>query len=160
MTNINMVFKLGIILIWGKMKEKKKGSTIKHALLIAAGSISLLLGGIGIVLPVLPTTPFVLLAAACYSIASPRLAKKLEESKLFGSYLRHWRTNEGVPVKTKVRAIIWLWLGLIVSVVLVKNPTVTIILGIIGTLVTLHLILIKTKREDTDEVFTTTGIDS
>jgi uncharacterized membrane protein YbaN (DUF454 family) len=160
MTNANMLFKSGIILIWRSMKIEKKKSTIKHLLLIIAGSLSLLLGGIGIVMPVLPTTPFVLLAAACYSIASPKLARKLEESRIFGSYLRHWRTHEGVPVKTKVRAIIWLWIGLIVSAVIVKNPTVTIILGIIGILVTLHLILIKTKREDPHEVFTTTGIDT
>lgn len=159
MTNTNMVSKTRNYSYLTVMKEKKRKQTVKHIALITAGSISLLLGTIGIVLPILPTTPFVLLAAACFSIASPRLAKKLEESKLFGSYLRHWRTNEGVPVKTKVRAIIWLWLGLIISSIIVRSTTVIIILGVIGTIVTLHLILIKTKREDADEVFASTRID-
>ena len=111
-------------------------------------------------MPVLPTTPFVLLAAGCFSASNPKLARKLEESKWFGSYLRHWRTNEGVPVKTKIRAIIWLWLGLSISVAIVRHGTITIILGIVGTVVTLHLILIKTKKEETHEVLTSTGSDT
>lgn len=142
------------------MKKTKKSVTPKQITLIVIGSLSLVLGGIGILLPVLPTTPFVLVAAGCFSGSSPRLAQKLEESKLFGSYLRHWRTNEGVPIKTKIRAIIWLWLGLIVSSFLVRNTVVIIILGVIGIIVTLHLVLIKTKREESYEIFTSTRIDS
>ena len=125
---------------------------IKQIALISLGSLSIVLGTIGIIMPILPTTPFVLLAAGCFSASSERLSKKLEESRLFGSYLRHWRTNEGVPVKTKVRAIIWLWLGLSISVAIVRNGTVAILLVIIGTIVTLHLIIIKTKKEETHEV--------
>jgi hypothetical protein len=143
------------------MKVEKKKLSIKHFLLIAAGNISLTLGGIGIVLPVLPTTPFVLLAAACYSIASPKLARKLEESRIFGSYLRHWRTHEGVPVKTKIRAIIWLWLGLGISAAIVRTTTVIIILSVVGTIVTLHLVLIKTqKKEDRHEILASTRADT
>jgi len=133
---------------------------LKKIILITLGILSLALGGIGIVLPVMPTTPFVLLAAGCFSVSSPTLAGKLEQSRIFGSYLRHWRTNEGVPKKTKVRAIIWLWLGLVISALLVRTTTVIIILAIVGIIVTLHLVLIKTKREDADEVFAPTGIDS
>lgn len=141
------------------MEEKHAKKTMKQYLLIAAGSLSVVLGGIGIILPVLPTTPFVLLAAACFSLSSPSLARKLEQSRIFGSYLRHWRTHEGVPLKTKVRAIIWLWLGLCISAAIVKTPTVIIILGVIGIIVTLHLILIKTRKEAPDEIFSPTGID-
>lgn len=140
-------------------KDKRQRPTVKHIVLVTIGGLSLVLGGIGIILPVLPTTPFVLLAAGCFSASNKRLARRLEESRLFGSYLRHWRTNEGVPVKTKVRAIIWLWLGLGISAAIVRTTTVIIILGVIGTIVTLHLILIKTKKGESHEVFAPTGID-
>lgn len=145
---------------YGHMKKTTRTGTVKRYLLIAAGSLFVALGGIGIILPVLPTTPFVLLAAGCYSLSSPSLARKLERSRIFGSYLRHWRTREGIPLGTKIRAIIWLWLGLGISAAIVKTTIVIVILGVIGTIVTLHLILIKTRKEAPDEVFTTTGIDS
>jgi len=143
------------------MGKNSKKVTAKHIALIVAGGLSLALGGIGIILPLLPTTPFVLLAAACFSIANPRMARRLEESKVFGSYLRHWRTNEGVPLKTKVRAIIWLWLGLGISAAIVRNTTVIIILSVVGTIVTLHLVLIKTqKKEDRHEILASTRADT
>ncbi|MDD3941275.1 MAG: YbaN family protein [Sphaerochaetaceae bacterium] len=141
------------------MQKNGKRKRITHHLLIIAGFTCLVLGGIGIILPVLPTTPFVLLAAACFSLSSPALAGKLEESRIFGSYLRHWRTNEGVPLRTKVRAIVWLWLGLALSAAIVRTVLVITILAVIGTIVTLHLILIKTRKEAPDEVLTTTGND-
>lgn len=137
-----------------KRKEKK---SIKHLILSGVAFAALALGLVGIFLPVLPTTPFVLLAAGAFSVSDPKRAKKLEQSKIFGSYLRHWRTNQGVPLKTKIRAIIFLWLGLILSIVVVNNITVTIILSIIGTIVTLHLILIKTDKEVPHEVLEATS---
>lgn len=137
-----------------KIKEKK---TVKHFILSGVAFIALALGLIGILLPVLPTTPFVLLAAGAFSVSDPKRAKKLEQSKIFGSYLRHWRTHQGIPLKTKIRAIILLWLGLILSMVLVTNTIVTIVLGTMGTIVTLHLILIKTDKEAPHEVFETTS---
>ena len=130
----------------------------KRMLLIASGFLLLALGGLGAILPILPTTPFVLLAAACFSSSSPRLAKKLEASRFFGSYLRHWRTNEGVPIKTKRRAIMWLWASLIVSAFIVRTPLVAVVLAIVGSGVTIHLILIKTK-ESSDEILQTTRTD-
>ena len=142
---------------------KQKGlnkKSIKHHVLSALAFVALTLGLIGIFLPVLPTTPFVLLAAAAFSVSDPKRAKKLEESKLFGSYLRHWRTHQGVPLKTKIRAIFFLWVGLILSIVLVQKSVVTIILIIIGTIVTLHLILIKTDKEAHSEVLKATSTHS
>ncbi len=136
-----------------KNKEKKR---VKHLLLSGIAFVSLALGLIGIFLPVLPTTPFVLLAAGAFSVSDPKRAKKLEKSRIFGSYLRHWRTNQGVPLKTKVRAIIFLWIGLVISMIVVNTTTVTIILSIIGTIVTLHLILIKTYKEAPHEVLKAT----
>lgn len=142
------------------MAQQNRRKHIKQVVLMAIGSICIALGAVGIVLPVLPTTPFVLLAFSCFSLSSPKMARKLEQSKVFGSYLRHWRTHEGIPIKTKVRAITWLWLGLLSSAAIVRKPLVIIILGVIGVIVTLHLVLIKTQREVPGEVLTPKGIDS
>ena len=127
-------------------------------LLIVLGFINLGIGIVGIILPVLPTTPFVLLAAACFSSSSPRLARRLEASKLLGAYLRHWRTHEGVPVTIKRRAIIWLWVSLIVSALLVRIPLVYAIVSLVGCGVTIHLLLLKTKEPEI-EILAPTGND-
>jgi uncharacterized membrane protein YbaN (DUF454 family) len=134
-----------------KPSSEETKRTLRRYLLIGLGSLFVLIGGIGVILPLLPTTPFLLLASACFSLSSPTLARRLEESRILGSYLRHWRTGEGVPRRTKILAIIWLWLGLILTMVLTANPTVIIILSIIGTLVTIHISLIRNKhRSNTD----------
>jgi len=67
-----------------------KRRPIRRILLIILGSLFALLGAIGIILPLLPTTPFALLASACYTLSSPSLARRLEASRILGSYLRHW----------------------------------------------------------------------
>jgi uncharacterized membrane protein YbaN (DUF454 family) len=121
--------------------------TLRQFLLIGLGSFFVVLGAIGIILPLIPTTPFVLLASACYSFSSPKLSKKLERSRILGSYLRHWRTGEGVPIRTKIFAISWLWLGLILTMVFTAKQVVTIILSIIGTLVTIHIASIRNKHK-------------
>lgn len=126
-----------------------KRRPIRRILLITLGSLFALLGAIGIILPLLPTTPFALLASACYTLSSPKLARRLEASRILGSYLRHWRTGEGVPVKTKILAILWLWLGLAISMAAARSTVVYIILPVIGTLVTIHIALIRKKTRHT-----------
>lgn len=120
---------------------------IRRILLIILGSLFALLGAIGIILPLLPTTPFALLASACYTISSPKLARRLEASRILGSYLRHWRTGEGVPTRTKILAILYLWLGLAVSMAVAGRVVVYVILPIIGTAVTIHIALIRKKQQ-------------
>ncbi len=137
--------------------NKKQKKTIKYVALSTLAYISLSLGMIGIFLPILPTTPFVILAAAAYSISDPERAKKLEQSRIFGSYLRHWRTHQGIPLRTKVRAIMFLWIGIIISILIIKTMVVTIILSIIGIIVSLHLLLIKTDKEEPHEVLKATS---
>lgn len=137
---------------------KKKG--VKKIVLSSLAAVSLSLGFAGIVLPVLPTTPFVILAAALYSVSDPERAKKLEQSRIFGEYLRHWKHGEGIALRTKVRAITVLWVGLLVSMYIVQTKVVIIVLSLIGSIVSAHLIGIKTKKEDADEVLKPKTIDT
>lgn len=73
---------------------------------ILIGWLSLLAGLIGIWLPLLPTTPFVLLAAFCFSRGSARLHRRLQESRLFGPLIRDWEKNRGIRTPAKITATV------------------------------------------------------
>ncbi|MBP1948511.1 YbaN family protein [Virgibacillus litoralis] len=81
-------------------------------LLIIAGSISLALGLLGIILPLLPTTPLLLLAAACYVRSSNRLYEWLITNRYFGSYIENYRLGKGIPLKAKIIGVSVLWLSM------------------------------------------------
>ena len=118
---------------------------IKNILLLVIGFLSLSLGAIGIFLPVLPTTPFILLSAGCFSISSPKLANRLMENKYFGSYIKNYRFHTGVPKEAKRKAILFLWAGLIISMLLLKSLVMSAILILIGILVIIHIYKLKTR---------------
>lgn len=76
---------------------------IKKAILIAAGSISLVLGTAGIILPILPTVPFYLLTACCYAKSSEKLHSWFTGTKLYKNNLESYVKGEGMTVKSKVK---------------------------------------------------------
>jgi hypothetical protein len=88
----------------------------KKALLVAAGSVCLALAVLGVFLPLLPTTPFLLLASACYVRSSARLHGWLMRNRLLGGYIRNFQERRGVPVRAKVVTVALLWLPLLYSV--------------------------------------------
>lgn len=120
---------------------------IKQIILVSIGFLALAFGFIGVVLPILPTTPFVILAAICFSGSSPRCAALLMKSKYFGSYIDNYYHKTGVPAPIKKRAIVYLWGALILSMVIVHNPMVIGILVIVGMGVSFHIGTLKTKIE-------------
>ena len=85
--------------------------TWQRALWLAAGAVSLLLGFIGIFLPLLPTTPFVLLAAFCFSRGSQRCERWILQHPRFGPMVRDWREQRAVPLRAKQVAIGMMALG-------------------------------------------------
>jgi hypothetical protein len=82
---------------------------LRRWLLIAAGFLATGLGIIGIVVPVLPTTPFLLLAAACFIRSSDRFYQWLIKQKLLGSYIKNYREHRSITRRNKVIALVALW---------------------------------------------------
>ena len=118
--------------------------TVKSRLLVAAGSISLGIGIVGIVVPLLPTTPFLLLAAYCYSRGSKRLYNKLLSNKLVGSYLRNYLEGKAMSLKAKIWSISILWVVIGCTAAFVTDSQlVRIILLVVGSGVTVHVSLLR-----------------
>jgi uncharacterized membrane protein YbaN (DUF454 family) len=121
---------------------------LKRQLLLTAGTLSLAVGIVGIAVPVLPTTPFLLLAAACYLRSSQRFYNWLMNSRFLGNYIRNYIEGKGIPRKVKLFIIILLWATISLSIWLVANTVVTIILLIVATGVTLHIIFIRARQRN------------
>ncbi len=117
-------------------------------LLIIAGTLFAGLGILGIFLPVLPTTPFLLLAAACYVRSSQRLYNWLLNNRWFGSYIRNYLQGKGVPLKVKALTLTLLWgtIGFSVAFVVESFPF-RIVLILIAIGVSLHVLSLRTLKE-------------
>jgi hypothetical protein len=122
----------------------KKQTGTKRIIFISAGVICVVLGAIGIVLPVLPTTPFLLLAAFLFFRSSEKFYNWLLNTKILGEYIRNYREYRAIKRKTKIYTIILLWATLGISIWVVDNIYIRIFLLVVGISVTLHILLIKT----------------
>jgi uncharacterized protein len=129
----------------GPLEFRKTSSSIRRWLLILGGLIAVGLGTIGIFLPLLPTTPFYLLAAACFYRSSDRLYQGLTGNKWFGPYIRNYREYRAIPRHAKIMALILLWgtIGYAVLAVL-DYLYLRILLIAIAAGVTVYLLRLKT----------------
>ena len=118
---------------------------IMKFLLTIFGLLSLTLGVIGIFVPILPTTPLLLLAAWCFFRSSKTLYEKLINSKHLGAYIKNFRENKIIPLKTKIYIITLLWASLIYCIFFVANGMLwlQILLAIILIGVTMHILSYK-----------------
>lgn len=117
---------------------------LKKYLLIMAGFISLSLGLVGIVMPLLPTTPFFLLAAFCFIRSSTRLYQVLIHNKVFGNYISNYLKYQAVTRKTKVVALLWLWFSLGASFFFVSSVYISAGLLTVGLAVSVHIFFLRT----------------
>jgi len=130
------------------LEKRKKTSKLSKLALILAGSIFVVLGTLGIFLPLLPTTPFLLLAAACYFRSSDRFYNWLINNKWLGNYIKNYREKKSVPLKIKVLTLSILWLTIGYSVFLVVNIfLLKVILILIAVGVTIHVLSIRTLKQ-------------
>jgi uncharacterized membrane protein YbaN (DUF454 family) len=119
----------------------------KRRLLLLAGVVCTGLGIVGIFIPILPTTPFLLLAAACFLRSSERFYRLLLDNRFLGAYIRNNIEGRGMPLKLKIATILLLWLTMGLTITFaVENLAVRIILIIIAIGVTTHICLIRTKE--------------
>lgn len=119
---------------------------LKKSLLVIAGTLSLVVGVIGIFLPLLPTTPLLLLAAYCYLKSSDKLYNRLINSKRLGPYIKNYIEKKAVKKKVKYSALAFLWTSLIISIILIDNIYIRLLLGLIGIAVSTHIVLLKTLK--------------
>ena len=116
-------------------------------LLIILGSISLALGVIGIFLPVLPTTPFLLLSATLYVRSSEKLYQWLINQKYLGTYIRNFREHHAIPLRAKILSISMIWITLIYCAIAISNIIwIKLIFIALAIAVTIHILSYKTLR--------------
>jgi len=120
---------------------------MRRGLLIVAGIVAVGLGIVGVFVPVMPTTPFLLLAAACFVRSSNRLHHWLLGNRVFGDYIRRYREGSGIPLASKVVTLALLW-GTLAASALLAVPSrlwwVRLLLLAVGIGVTIHIARIKT----------------
>ncbi|WUR12394.1 YbaN family protein [[Empedobacter] haloabium] len=112
---------------------------MKH-LLNLIGCIAVVLAVFGVFLPLLPTTPFLLLASACFVRGSPRLHNWLRTNRVFGAYLRDYEDGRGIPLRGKIVVLVLMWASLGWSMTRVPHVALVLLLAAIGTGVTVYLV--------------------
>ena len=119
----------------------------KNSLFLMLGFLLLFIGAFGVFIPVLPTTPFILVAAGCFS-SNKRLSNWLIKSQLFGEYITNYRERKGLSKKTVIRSLSFLWTMLTISVICIHSLWAIILMPCIGVAVTIHIVMIaKPKGE-------------
>ena len=133
----------------GRLDQKRsEPGRLKKGLFVALGSISLSLGCVGIVLPILPTTPFLLLSAACYYKGSERMHRWILNNRWFGSYIRNYKEGKGLSLKAKVFTLALLWIAISYSILsIVSVPIIQVILFAVAVGVSLHIATLPTYKQ-------------
>lgn len=116
----------------------------RRLILKGVGILSVGLGLAGAFLPLLPTTPFVLLASACFARSSPRLNRWLHDHEVLGPPLAAWEEHRALPRRAKIAAIGLLWVTLPISVYLLGNLYVRLALVAVLLVATMMLARIPT----------------
>ena len=117
--------------------------------LVALGGVFLALGVLGIFLPVLPTTPFLLLTAALWVRSSPRLYQWLLSRKYLGAYIRNFRENRAIPLHAKIVSLVLMWTSMLFCAFgpLAQWRWAGVLLIVVAILVTRHILSFKTLKK-------------
>jgi Uncharacterized protein conserved in bacteria len=119
----------------------------KKIIYISVGTISLILGAVGVFLPLLPTTPFWLLTCWCYIRSSRKMYDRVMRNRYFGGYIRDYVEDKAIPVRTKIGILTVMWLSAILtSLYLIHLLWVKIGLILISSAVTWHILAFPTKK--------------
>ena len=121
--------------------------SVKKNILVTLGSISLVLGVVGIFLPILPTTPFLLLTSYLYFRSSKKLYYWLLNQRVLGLYIYNYINYRAVLLSTKIFSLIFLWTSLVISIILTDSTHIRVFLLVVGICVTIHLHMLKTIKK-------------
>ena len=122
-------------------KAKESNNLFIKILWISLGSFFVALAAVGVALPGIPTTPFLILAAACYIRSSQKLYDWLISNKTFGPYLKDYREGKGIPKKAKILAISMIILFVGSSVIFgIEDQILKIVVGVLGLTGLLYVI--------------------
>ena len=116
---------------------------IKVLLIRIAGFTALFLGSLGVFVPLLPTTPFVILASFCFSYTNPKVAAWLRKNRFLGPYLENWYAGCGVTLSYKIKVVLFVWVGLGSSIYFVDPLWLKILLAVIGLCVSIHIFVLR-----------------
>ena len=129
-------------------KDRKPLTKAKKITFMSLGCFFVGLGILGIFVPVLPTTPFLLVAAALFAKSSETMYRWLTCNRVFGKYLKNYWQGKGIPLKIKIFAISFLWIAIGFSAFFaVKILFVRIILAVVAIAVTIHIIYIRPAKK-------------
>tara|TARA_B110000908_G_scaffold70732_1_gene85340 strand:- start:1401 stop:1790 length:390 start_codon:yes stop_codon:yes gene_type:complete len=128
--------------------KKAENIWIKRVLILL-GFLTLVLGVIGIFLPLLPTTPFLLLSAYFFSKSSDKFYNLLLSNKYIGKYITDFREGNGITRMTKISSLVAMWLAVGSSVIwFIPIMAIKILLMIVAFAVTYYLLSLKTLKEN------------
>ena len=120
---------------------------VKKYLMIIAGVVCVCLGTLGIAVPLLPTTPFLLLAAYLFSKSSETFHRRLLANKLLGNYIYNYSERKGLIMRDKVISLMTLWGGIAFSFMKMSNIYGRGFLIVVVVSVTYHLVSLETLRD-------------
>ena len=119
---------------------------VKKKLLFILGFVSLALGIVGIIVPLLPTTPFLLLSAYCFNHSSEKFHNYILNNKIFVQYIRDYNEKKGITLKNKITAISLLILSIGFSMYKLNHLHIRIMLVVVFIGVSFHILKLKTLR--------------
>ncbi|MBC7220638.1 YbaN family protein [Candidatus Bipolaricaulota bacterium] len=120
---------------------------MRRLILTACGLLCVGLAVLGWILPIMPATPFLLLAAGCFARSSPRLHRWLHENRLFGRYLRDYAEGRGISPILKAGTIALIWGSVALSATFVARAMwLRLLLGAVALGVSWHILRLPTRR--------------
>ncbi len=142
------------------MKSPKNEKKIRNGVYNVLGIICVIMGIIGVFLPIWPTTVFAIAASILFSKANPRLYNWLLKSRLLGPYLDNYHNKRGITMAYKIRTCIILWAGLLFSMTFIEPLWLYFLLTAIGVAVSIHVLVIKTREPKENEITTLYNINT
>lgn len=129
------------------VKEDSKPGRFARIIMIILGSLCVFIGTLGLALPLLPTTPFLLLGAYFYMKSSDKFYNWLINNKYLGTFIKNYKEHKGMSLRPKITSITLLWMTILYAVYCWSDSIyISALLISIAVAVTVHLSILKTLK--------------